>query len=73
MAAYDTTKPLVIDPVLVYSTYLGGSGLDLALGIAVDAAGNAYVAGLTDSANFPTTPGAFQPTGGDVNRDAFVA
>jgi hypothetical protein len=44
---------------LLYSTYLGGSGEDGALGIAVDAAGNAYVTG-TASADFPTTPGAFQ-------------
>ena len=42
IAAYDTSKPLIIDPVLVnYSTYLGGSNSDLGLGIAVDAAGNA--------------------------------
>ena len=48
---------------LVYSTYLGGSGPvdgDVAEGIAIDSAGNAYVAGATDSTNFPTTPGAFQ-------------
>ena len=56
---------------LVYSTYLGGSGKDKGQGIAVDAAGNAYVTGTTASTNFPTTPAAFQPTfsGGD---DAFV-
>lgn len=45
---------------LVYSTYLGGSGLDDGAGIAVDGAGNAYVTGLTYSPDFPTTPGAFQ-------------
>ena len=45
---------------LVYSTYLGGSGFDYGNGIAVDAAGNAYVTGYTGSTNFPTTPGAFQ-------------
>ena len=62
IAAYDRSKPLVIDPTLAYSTYLGGSGDDVGLGIAVDASGNAYVTGTTDSSNFPTTPGAFQTT-----------
>lgn len=56
---------------LVYSTYLGGSGMDIGGGIAVDAAGNAYVAGYTASANFPTQ-NALQPSNaGSV--DAFVA
>jgi Tol biopolymer transport system component/photosystem II stability/assembly factor-like uncharacterized protein len=52
---------------VVYTTYLGGSGDDYGNGIAVDVAGNAYIAGFT-SGNFPTTPGAFQSTsqgGGD--------
>jgi hypothetical protein len=60
VGAYDPTKPLVIDPVLVYSTYLGGSGVDVGFGIAVDPSGNAYVTGQTSSDNFPTTAGAFQ-------------
>ncbi|MCB9106861.1 MAG: SBBP repeat-containing protein [Anaerolineales bacterium] len=62
---------------LVYSTFLGGNGSDEAWAIAVDEAGQAFVAGDTTSTNFPTTPGAFQPTyhnGGSVTRegDAFV-
>lgn len=57
---YDRTRPLVIDPVFVYSTYLGGSGYDAAQSIAVDRDGNAYIAGTTDSADFPVTPGAMQ-------------
>jgi uncharacterized repeat protein (TIGR01451 family) len=53
VGSYDTTRPLIIDPVLVYSTYLGGTGHDLALDIAVDAMGNAYVVGNTLSIDFP--------------------
>src|SRR5439155_6107033 len=59
VAAYDRSRPLVIDPTLVYATYLGGSGREDDFGIAVDAAGNAYVTGGTGSADFPTTPEAF--------------
>jgi Bacterial Ig-like domain (group 3)/Beta-propeller repeat len=63
---------------LVYSTYLGGSDFDVGMGIAVDDAGNAYASGITDSADFPTTPGALQTVcngGSDCfpNGDAFVA
>src|SRR5882762_4860707 len=61
VAAYDTNRPLVIDPMLSYSTYVGGSGNDVGRGIAVDAEGSAYIVGVTDSIDFPTTPGALQP------------
>ena len=67
---YDRTKPLVIDPVMVYSTYLGGVGWDAGNAIAVDSLGNTYVTGVTASDTFPTTPGAFQTTYGV--GDAFV-
>jgi uncharacterized repeat protein (TIGR01451 family) len=70
LAAYDRSKPLVIDPVLSYSTYLGGSGDDWAFGIALDLAGNAYVTGFTNSTNFPTK-GAFQGANAG-GYDAFV-
>ena len=62
VAAYDRARPLVVDPVLSYSTYLAGSNGDDGEGIAVDGSGNAYLTGETDSANFPTTTGAFQTT-----------
>jgi uncharacterized protein (TIGR03437 family) len=55
VASYDARSPLVIDPALMYSIFLGGSsGSNTAQGVAVDAAGNAYVAGSTASTNFPT-------------------
>ncbi|MGH7812424.1 MAG: SBBP repeat-containing protein [Candidatus Binataceae bacterium] len=59
VARYDRTKPLTIDPGLVYSTYLGGGGTDVGTAIAVDSTGDAYVTGITSSPNFPTTTGAF--------------
>lgn len=61
VADYDASQPLVIDPVLDYSTYLGGSDDEQGLDIAVDDAGHAYVTGTTSSVDFPATPGAFQP------------
>ena len=67
---YDKTRPLIIDPVLVYSTYLGGSGNDWGYGIAVDSSGNAYVTGLTFSTDFPTQ-NAFQRRFGGAT-DVFV-
>jgi hypothetical protein len=70
VAAYDSTKPLIIDPTLVYSTYLGGSGSEIGVGIAVDSLGNAYVTGNTTSSNFPTAVALQPATGG--GRDAFV-
>ena len=54
IGAYDRSRPLVIDPILKYATYLGGSAYDFGAGIAVDAAGNAYVAAYTPSTDFPT-------------------
>jgi hypothetical protein len=55
VGAYDRSRQLIIDPVvLAYSTYLGGANTDYAYGIAVDAGGSAYVTGNTISTNFPT-------------------
>jgi hypothetical protein len=72
---YDHTHDLVIDPVLIYSTYLGGNGGadgDVGNAIAADSAGNAYVAGIASSTDFPTTSSAMQPASAG-NDDAFVA
>jgi Beta-propeller repeat/HYDIN/CFA65/VesB-like, Ig-like domain/Abnormal spindle-like microcephaly-assoc'd, ASPM-SPD-2-Hydin len=68
---YRRELPLTIDPVLAYSTYLGGSGGDIGYGIAVNSAGEAYVAGSTGSTNFPVK-GAEQASAGG-GGDAFVA
>ena len=54
VGAYDPSLPLIIDPVLSYSTYIGGTGTDGAFGVAIDISGNCYVTGFTTSANFPT-------------------
>lgn len=51
---YDATRELVIDPQLVYATYLGGGQREVARGITVDAAGNAYITGESQSSDFPT-------------------
>lgn len=70
LGVYDATLPLVIDPTLVYSTYVGGSSGDQALDFALDSAGNAYITGFTASTNFPTA-NALQSTNGGF-QDAFV-
>ena len=67
---YDRSKPLIIDPVIAYSTYLGGLGRDVGHDIAVDSSGSAYVTGLVNSPNFPTA-NPVQPTPGS-NLDLFV-
>jgi uncharacterized repeat protein (TIGR01451 family) len=78
-AGYDRTQPLILDPTLTYSTFLGGGGFDVGYGIAVDAAGAAYVTGSTLSADFPTQ-GPIDPgcgtdgfCDGFAFNDAFVA
>jgi hypothetical protein len=70
LGPYDHSKPLVIDPVLSYSTYLGGSDMDYAYGIAVDASGSAYVTGYTASVDFPVVSAAqSSPGGGSCSED----
>lgn len=77
IGSYDPSKRLIIDPVLTYSTYLGGTYFDAITALAVDPAGNAYVTGNADSCDFPTTSGAFDPTvctvGGTGRNVVFVA
>ncbi len=64
VGSYDRTKALVIDPTLVYSTYLGGSADDLGSSIAVDSSNNIYIAGTTSSTNFPLLGAAFGTNAG---------
>ena len=69
---YDKTRPLVIDPLLK-STYLGGNGQeDIVESVAIDSTGNVYVAGHTQSNDFPGTSTGAQPSYGGGTRDAFV-
>jgi len=70
IARYDHAKPLIVDPVLVYSTYLGGAGNDYGTAIAVDSTGAAYVTGYA-SGGFPTLNAAQNAYGG--SQDAFAA
>ena len=65
---YDPSVELVIDPDLAWATYLGGSGDDRGLGIALDGAGNALVAGYTESLNFAGANNSYHGGG-----DPFVA
>jgi hypothetical protein len=74
LGSYNHSLALIIDPaLLIYCGYLGGSAQDLASGVAVDAQGNAYVAGYTYSTEttFPVHPGFDSTAGGGV--DAFIA
>jgi hypothetical protein len=61
LGTYDRGQKLTIDPVLTYSTYLGGTGGDVAYGVAINSAGNMFVTGITASLTFPTSSGTYQP------------
>ena len=69
LGAYDTTRPLVIDPVFTFSTYLAGTGADNVTGIVTDSSGNIYVTGYTSSTDFPTQ-NAVQPNMGGCDPSA---
>jgi hypothetical protein len=79
VAAYDSARPLVIDPVLLYASYLGGSSFDDATAVALDPSGNVYVAGFTTSSDFPTKnsiaplPGWGGGASPNGSTDAFIA
>jgi hypothetical protein len=70
IGAYDSSKPLIIDPTISYSTYLGGTGMGAVTGVAVDGSGNLYATGWTEALNFPIAGAAQASSGGGV--DAFV-
>jgi uncharacterized repeat protein (TIGR01451 family) len=72
LGAYDHNSELTIDPLLVYSSYLGGSNNDYGTGIAVDSQGSAYVTGNTTSTNFPTENPIIGPMP-NGSQDAFVS
>ena len=69
---YNRAEPLVIDPVLVYSTYLGGSSDDGGYGLTVDSLGHAYLTGYTDSTDFPIA-GTSITSAPNGNYEGFVA
>jgi hypothetical protein len=66
LGEYDTSVPLVIDPMLSYSTYLGSATSDTPHGIAVDSGGHAYITGKVQRTTFPTTGPNIGATGGDM-------
>ncbi|MBI5236911.1 MAG: SBBP repeat-containing protein [Deltaproteobacteria bacterium] len=81
VASYDKARDLVIDPSLVFSTYLGGGGVDDGNSVAIDSSGNTYITGYTVSTDFPlagfidpygNTIGPIQGTGGG-SWDVFVS
>ena len=71
LGTYAPDRPLIIDPVIRYSTYLGGGQFDAAFGVAADASGAAYVVGETWSVQFPA--GSSNSAQARMSRDAFVA
>lgn len=71
LGQYDRRRELVIDPVLLYSTYLGGGGFDWCQSVTVDKDANAYVVGYTNSTNFPGSS-PIQPSLNGQSNDAFV-
>ena len=73
VGSYDRTRTLVIDPVIAYATFVGGSNFDVPTAIAVDANGSAYVAGYTGSVDFPLRNALDASLNRKGDIDAFVA
>lgn len=72
LGPHDRASELVIDPIVSFSTFLGGSGSEEARGLAMDAQGNLYVAGTTQSTDFPVTS-PLSPPPAQFPGDVFVA
>jgi Beta-propeller repeat len=76
VGSYDRSKPLIIDPVLLYAVSLGGSNGNQAIGMDVDGAGNAYATGNSCSSDFPSTAGTFGTSTTNIEvpycQDTFV-
>jgi VCBS repeat-containing protein len=70
---YDASRELVIDPILDYTTFLGGTGYDTIQGVAADSAGSVYVTGYAGSTDFPTTVGALDEAHDGGTYDMYVA
>ncbi|KKK68585.1 hypothetical protein LCGC14_2942580, partial [marine sediment metagenome] len=70
--AYDPSEQLIIDPLLIWGSFLGGNDADYGYAIAADATGNALIAGWMRSPDFPT-PGDFDTSHNGDDHDAFVA
>ncbi len=78
VGVYNRKEALILDPVLAYSSYLGGTGDEGARAVGVDGAGNVYIAGVTTSTDLPTSRTGLQPafaglTTNGLTGDAFVA
>jgi hypothetical protein len=70
LGAFDHSSELIIDPILAFSSHFGAtSNLNLLSDVALDAAGNIYVAGSSCDVDYPVTPGAYQPTGGSITAE----
>jgi len=73
IGSYDRSRTLIIDPVLSFSTYFGGSGDELSTSVAVDGSFNIYLSGSTTSPNLPVTAGVVQPTLGGPGPNVYIA